>query len=132
MKDGWKKQFLNMDTGVSKITIAGTVSQNCIQKNANPYSPNLLDEQLNRILNVKTIGSEVLENLKPNMQAFEKMTPLEYQAQLSQLIQHLQQMKMQEKRQIVHSLYQEAIRVLQNESVSADLLEEFRIMLLQG
>ena len=121
-----------MDTGVSKITIAGTVSQNCIQKNANPYPPNLLDERLNRILNVKTIGSEVLENLKPNMQAFEKMTPLEYQEQIEHLIQHLQQMKTQEKRQIVRSLYQEAIRVLQNESISADLLEEFRIMLLQG
>ena len=42
------------------------------------------------------------------------------------------ELKKAESRNAIKLLYQDAIRVLQAETVSAELLEEFRIMLLQG
>ena len=85
-----------------------------------------------RILNVKTLGSEVADVLKPKMQTFTNMTPMEYQGKLNDLINYLQELKKHEKRAVVKPIYQDAIRVLQAETISAGLLEEFRIMLLQG
>ena len=120
----WKKRFLDMNTGVSKITIAEDVAQNCIQREADTKQPVSLDNRLVRILNVKTLGSEVSEVLKPKLQQFEQMTPMEYQNHLKEVIEMFQLLKKKETRN--------AIRVLQAETVSAELLGEFRIMLLQG
>lgn len=128
----WKKKFMDMNTGVSKITIAEELSQNCIQKNVTLAKPTSIDDRLVRILNVKTLGSEVSEVLKPKMQTFITMTPIEYQSKLDSLIKHLQNLKSHEKRTVIKPIYQDAIRVLQAETMSAGLLEEFRIMLLQG
>ena len=60
------------------------------------------------------------------------MTPMEYQNQLKRIIEMFQSLKKKETRSAIRMLYQDAIRVLQAETVSAELLEEFRIMLLQG
>lgn len=128
----WKKRFLDMNTGVSKITIAEDVAQNCIQREADTKKHVSLDDRLVRILNVKTLGSEVAEVLKPKMHRFEQMTPMEYQNQLKIIIEMFQDLKKKEKRSALCMLYQDAIRVLQAETVSAELLEEFRVMLLQG
>lgn len=128
----WKKRFLDMNTGVSKITIAEEITHNFIQKKKEENTDASLDDRLVRILNVKTLGSEVVEVLKPEMQSFENMTPLEYQQMLQDLITRLQDLKKAESRNPIRLLYQDAIRVLQAETVSAELLEEFRIMLLQG
>lgn len=127
----WKKRFLDMDTGVSKITIAQDVSQNCIQREGSEKQ-NTTDDRLVRILNVKTLGSEVDEILKPKFQNFSKMSPLEYQGKLQTLCKIFQDLKEKESRNAIKLLYQDAERVLQAETISADLLEEFRIMLLQG
>ena len=132
MSSTWKKQFGDMNAGIVKITIAERTPQNCLQKNA-PSTENLSpDNKLSQILKVKTLGNEVSDVLKPNMQPFEKMTPLDYQAKLSDLIGCLQLLGQSEKRSVVKLIYRDAVRVLQAETVSADLLEEFRIMLLQG
>ena len=128
----WKKKFMDMNTGVSKITIAEELSQNCIQKNSTLEKPVSIDDRLVRILNVKTLGSEVADALKPKMQNFTNMTPMEYQNKLEELINCLQEFKKHEKRVVITPIYQDAIRVLQAETISAGLLEEFRIMLLQG
>lgn len=128
----WKKRFLDMNTGVAKITIAEEVSHNFIQKKREENTETSPDDRLVRILNVKTLGSEVAEVLKPDMRPFEKLTPLEYQQSLQDLITRLQDLKKAESRNALRLLYQDAIRVLQAETVSAELLEEFRIMLLQG
>ncbi len=128
----WKKRFLDMNVGVSKITIVEDVKQNCIQKGGNKPRPDGLDDRLVRILNVKTLGSEVVEVLKPKVKQFEQMTPLEYQQKLRWLIEKLAALKKNEKRNAISLLYQDAMRILQAETVSAELLEEFRIMLLQG
>lgn len=128
----WKKKFMDMNTGVSKITIAEELSQNCIQKDVTLAQPTSIDDRLVRILNVKTLGSEVADVLKPKMQTFINMTPMEYQGKLEELINYLQELKKLEKRTVVKPIYQDAIRVLQAETISAGLLEEFRIMLLQG
>ncbi|MGX8716898.1 MAG: hypothetical protein ACSW8C_02825 [bacterium] len=128
----WKKRFLDMNTGVSKITIAEEIAQNFIQKKKEESPTSPLDDRLVRILNVKTLGSEVAEVLKPEMEPFEKLTPLGYQQMLQNLIARLQELKKAESRNAIRLLYQDAIRVLQAETVSAELLEEFRIMLLQG
>ncbi len=128
----WKKRFLDMNVGVSKITIVEDVKQNCIQKGGNNPRPDGLDDRLVRILNVKTLGSEVVEVLKPKVKQFEQMTPLEYQQKLRWLIEKLAALKKNEKRNAISLLYQDAMRILQAETVSAELLEEFRIMLLQG
>ena len=128
----WKKRFLDMNTGVSKITIAEDVAKNCIQRETDTKQPVALDNRLVRILNVKTLGSEVAEVLKPRLQPFEQMTPMEYQNHLKALIEMFQLLKKKETRNAIRMLYQDAIRVLQAETVSAELLEEFRIMLLQG
>ena len=128
----WKKRFLDMNTGVSKITIAEEIAHNFIQKKKEEDTATALDDRLVRILNVKTLGSEVGEELKPEMQPFEQLTPLEYQKTLQNLIARLQELKKAESRSAIKLLYQDAIRVLQAETVSAELLEEFRIMLLQG
>ena len=121
-----------MNTGVSKITIAEDVAQNFIQKNRETKSDISLDDRLVRILNVKTLGSEVAEVLRPRMERFQQMSPLEYQQHLQDLVTILQTLKKQEKRNPIRLLYQDAIRILQSETISAELLEEFRIMLLQG
>ncbi|MBP5191272.1 MAG: hypothetical protein J6Z25_01750 [Opitutales bacterium] len=123
---------MDMNTGVAKITIAENISQNCIQKHSKLPLSSQLDNKLVQILTVKMFGSEVAETLKPKMQPFENMTPLGYQSKLSDLVACLQELKQNEKRSVVQLIYQDAIRVLQAEAVSADLLEEFRIMLLQG
>ena len=128
----WKKRFLDMNTGVAKITIAEEIAHNFIQKKKEESPTASLDDRLVRILNVKTLGSEVTEVLKPQLQSFEQLTPLEYQKTLQNLIVHLQELKKAESRNAIKLLYQDAIRVLQAETVSAELLEEFRIMLLQG
>ena len=128
----WKKRFLDMNTGVSKITIAEEIAHNFIQKKKEKSAITALDDRLVRILNVKTLGSEVNEVLKPELQSFEQLTPLEYQQTLQNLIARLQELKKAESRSAIKMLYQDAIRVLQAETVSAELLEEFRIMLLQG
>ena len=128
----WKKKFMDMNTGVSKITIAEELSQNCIQKNVTLTKPVSIDDRLVRILNVKTLGSEVADVLKPKMQTFTNMTPMEYQGKLNDLINYLEDLKKNEKRAVIKPIYQDAIRVLQTETISAELLEEFRIMLLQG
>ncbi len=128
----WKKRFLDMNTGVSKITIAEEIAHNFIQKKKEESAVTALDDRLVRILNVKTLGSEVAEVLKPELQSFEQLTPLEYQQTLQNLIARLQELKKAESRNAIKLLYQDAIRVLQAETVSAELLEEFRIMLLQG
>lgn len=128
----WKKRFLDMNTGVSKITIAEDVTQNCIQREIDIKKTVSLDDRLVRILNVKTLGSEVAEVLKPKLQQFEQMTPMEYQNQLKKVIEMFQFLKKKETRNAIRMLYQDAIHVLQAETVSAELLEEFRIMLLQG
>ena len=103
-----------------------------IQKKKEESAITALDDRLVRILNVKTLGSEVAEVLKPELQSFEQLTPLEYQRTLQNLITRLQELKKTESRNAIKLLYQDAIRVLQAETVSAELLEEFRIMLLQG
>ena len=128
----WKKQFGDMNAGIVKITVAERVAQNCIQKNAPSTENPFPDNKLSQILKVKTLGNEVSDVLKPKMQPFEKMTPLDYQAKLSDLIGCLQLLGQSEKRSVVKLIYRDAVRVLQAETVSADLLEEFRIMLLQG
>ena len=128
----WKKRFLNMDMGVSKITVAEDSSQNCIQKKTSLKNTTSLDDRLVRILHVKTLGSEVAETLKPKMQLFEKMSPLDYQSHLDAILKRLKALEEKEKRPPIQQLYKDAIRVLQAETISADLLEEFRIMLLQG
>lgn len=128
----WKKRFLDMNTGVSKITIAEDIAQNCIQREVDTKQPVSLDNRLVRILNVKTLGSEVAEILKPKLQHFEQMTPMEYQNHLKEIIEMFQLLKKNETRNVIRMLYQDAVRVLQAETVSAELLEEFRIMLLQG
>ena len=128
----WKKRFLDMNTGVSKITIAENVTQNCIQRETDAKKTVSLDDRLVRILNVKTLGSEVAEVLKPKLQRFEQMTPMEYQNQLKDMIEIFQMLKKKETRNAIRMIYQDAIRVLQAETVSAELLEEFRVMLLQG
>lgn len=128
----WKKRFLDMNTGVSKITIAEDVAQNCIQREIDTKKAVSLDDRLVRILNVKTLGSEVADALKPKLQQFEQMTPMEYQNQLKDVIEMFQLLKKKETRNAIRMLYHDAIRVLQAETVSAELLEEFRIMLLQG
>ena len=84
----WKKKFMDMNTGVSKITIAEELSQNCIQKNITLAKPASIDDRLVRILNVKTLGSEVADVLKPKMQTFTNMTPMEYQGKLNDLYWH--------------------------------------------
>ena len=132
MSSIWKKQFGDMNAGIVKITVAERVSQNCIQKNASSTENPFPDNKLSQILKVKTLGNEVSDVLKPKMQPFEKMTPLDYQAKLSDLIGCLQLLGQSEKRSVVKLIYRDAVRVLQAETVSADLLEEFRIMLLQG
>ena len=128
----WKKRFLDMNMGVSKITIAEEIAHNFIQKKKEESVISALDDRLVRILNVKTLGSEVTEVLKPELHSFEQLTPLEYQQTLQNLIARLQELKKTESRSAIKLLYQDAIRVLQAETVSAELLEEFRIMLLQG
>ena len=128
----WKKRFLDMNTGVSKITIAEDVAQNYIQRETDTKKRVSLDDRLVRILNVKTLGSEVAEVLKPKMHQFEQMTPMEYQTQLNIVINVFQTLKEKETRNAIRMVYQDAIRVLQAETVSAELLEEFRVMLLQG
>ena len=128
----WKKRFLDMNTGVSKITIAEDVAQNYIQRETDTKKRVSLDDRLVRILNVKTLGSEVAEVLKPKMHQFEQMTPMEYQTQLNMVINVFQSLKEKETRNAIRMVYQDAIRVLQAETVSAELLEEFRVMLLQG
>ena len=128
----WKKRFLDMNTGVSKITIAEDVAQNYIQRETDTKKRVSLDDRLVRILNVKTLGSEVAEVLKPKMHQFEQMTPMEYQTQLNMVINVFQALKEKETRNAIRMVYQDAIRVLQAETVSAELLEEFRVMLLQG
>ena len=60
------------------------------------------------------------------------MTPMEYQNHLKEVIEMFQLLKKKETRNAIRMLYQDAIRVLQAETVSAELLGEFRIMLLQG
>ena len=132
MSGTWKKQFGDMNAGIVKITVAERVAQNCIQKNAPSTENPFPDNKLSQILKVKTLGNEVSDVLKPKMQPFEKMTPLDYQAKLSDLIGCLQLLGQSEKRSVVKLIYRDAVRVLQAETVSADLLEEFRIMLLQG
>lgn len=128
----WKKQFLNLNLGVSKITIADALHPNCIQKKQSQNSDHSPDERLNRILKVQKLGNEVNEALKPNMVFFEQLSPIQYQDHLANLIKILQGLRQKEKRQSVRLIYQDAIRVLQSESLSSNLLEEFRIMLLQG
>lgn len=128
----WKKRFLDMDVGVSKITIVEDVKRNFIQKGVGNPNKDGLDDRLVRILNVKTLGSEVADALKPKIKKFEQMTPLDYQQQLQQLIETLKVLKKAEKRNVISLLYQDAIRIIQAETVSAELLEEFRMMLLQG
>ena len=128
----WKKRFLDMNTGVSKITIAEDVAQNYIQRETDTKKRVSLDDRLVRILNVKTLGSEVAEVLKPKMHQFEQMTPMEYQTQMNIVINVFQTLKEKETRNAIRMVYQDAIRVLQAETVSAELLEEFRVMLLQG
>ena len=121
-----------MNAGIVKITIAERIPQNCLQKNAHPIENFFPDNKLLQILKVKTLGNEVSDALKPKMQSLEKMTPLEYQDKLSDLIGCLQLLQQNEKRPVVKLIYRDAVRVLQAETVSADLLEAFRIMLLQG
>ncbi len=128
----WKKRFMDMHTGVSKITVAEEIPQNCIQKDVVMQKSVGIDDRLVRILNVKHLGSEVAEVLRPKTQIFEQMTPLDYQGHLHALIEQLQNLKKMEKRNMVKLIYQDAIRVLQAETISAELLEEFRIMLLKG
>ena len=128
----WRRRLTDMNAGIVKITIAERIPQNCLQKNAHPIENFFPDNKLLQILKVKTLGNEVSDALKPKMQSLEKMTPLEYQDKLSDLIGCLQLLQQNEKRPVVKLIYRDAVRVLQAETVSADLLEEFRIMLLQG
>ena len=44
----------------------------------------------------------------------------------------LQELQKREKRKVLGLLHQDAIRVLEAEAARNELLEEFRIMLLQG
>ena len=132
MPGSWSKHFGDMNVGIAKITVAGRIPQNCLQKNIHPTEETFPDNKLSQILKVRTLGNEVSDVLKPEMQPFEKMTPLDYQAKLSDLVDCLQRLQQSEKRTVVKLIYRDAVRVLQAETVSADLLEEFRIMLLQG
>jgi hypothetical protein len=129
----WKKKFLNMNTGVTKITIVGSKQQSQhLPQNTFTPTPTPIENKLVRILDVKTLGSEVIDILKPELDSLEGLSPADYHAKLEELIQTLQELKKVEKRKALDLLYQDAIRVLRAETARNDLLDEFRMMLLQG
>jgi hypothetical protein len=66
------------------------------------------------------------------LDSLEGLSPADYHAKLEELIQTLQELRKVEKRKALDLLYQDAIRVLQAETARNDLLDEFRMMLLQG
>ncbi|MDR0755448.1 MAG: hypothetical protein LBE99_00840, partial [Puniceicoccales bacterium] len=70
--------------------------------------------------------------LRPELDSLEGLSPADYHAKLEELIQTLQELRKVEKRKALDLLYQDAIRVLQAETARNDLLDEFRMMLLQG
>ncbi|MDR2769146.1 MAG: hypothetical protein LBB19_01135 [Puniceicoccales bacterium] len=128
----WKKKFLNMDAGVTKITVVSNKQQSHLPQNTFVPTPTPIENKLVRILDVKTLGSEVIDILRPELDSLEGLSPADYHAKLEELIQTLQELRKAEKRQALDLLYQDAIRVLQAETARNDLLDELRMMLLQG
>ena len=127
----WKKKLFNMDIGISKITIQNKKRVHLPQNTFVP-TPTPIESKLIRILNVKTLGSEIMDILKPTTNTLEGLSPSDYQNKLENIISKLQELKQNEKRKILNLLHQDAIHVLQAESSRNELLEELRIMLLQG
>ena len=121
-----------MDSGLTKITIAQKTGQEHLPTNNFQPTPKPIENKLIRILKVKTLGSEVDDILKPERSELDGLSPNDYHKRLNNIILDLQKLKDNEKRKILDGLYQDAIRVLQAETARNDLLNEFRMMLLQG
>ena len=128
----WKKKFLNLDAGVTKITIVKNNQSHLPQENDFVPSPSPIENKLVRILNVKTLGSELMDILRPESNNLKGISPNDYHRRLQDLIQTLENLQKIEKRKAIHLVYQAAIDVLKAETDRNELLDELRVMLLQG
>ncbi len=126
-----KKKLFNMNVGISKITIFSKKQAHLPQNTFVP-TPTPIESKLIRILNVKTLGSEVIDILKPSSNTLSGLSPADYHTKLADVTNKLQELQKREKRKVLGLLHQDAIRVLEAEAARNELLEEFRIMLLQG
>lgn len=123
---------MDMNAGLTKISIATDSTHTHLPVNSFTPTPTPIENRLVKILNVRTLGSEVVDYLKPSVESLSGLSPSDYHSQLGTLIIYLQKMHSAEKRGPVAKIYLEAIQLLQAETARNDLLDEFRVMLLQG
>lgn len=127
----WEK-MIEIKEGLTKISIAGKASNAHLPKSSFTPTPTPIENRLVKILDVKTIGSEVIDLLRPQIQSLTSLSPGDYHAKLDELILAANKLQDKESRQQIKKLYADASQILSAEVSRNDLLDEFRMMLLQG
>ena len=126
---------MDMDTGLIKIS---SINKNAAQ--AKLPDQNLviagcgdrrIEEQLTRVLDVKTIGSDLMQQLNPNYTSA-TFVPEAYKKTLEDIIKDLKKEKSTIKDSKLFGIYQDVEALLTKETENNDLLDEFRMTLLQG
>jgi hypothetical protein len=132
-QQNWKRGFMDMDVGLTKISIAPTESHSRLPTVRTVTPSNApIENRLVKILDVKALGSEILASLAPTHARDTSFNPHEYQDQLKDTLAQIGRLAHDEKRTAVLTLYREVSELLKGELKDNDLLDEFRVMLLQG
>ena len=126
------KNMIKINEGLTKISIAGKTSNSHLPQSSFKPTPTPIENRLVKILNVKTIGSEVIELLKPQIESLSSLSPADYHSKLDELILETNKLHDKEVRAPIKKLYADASKILSAEASRNDLLDEFRMMLLQG
>jgi hypothetical protein len=126
---------MDMDIGLVKISLFDgdapplPSADNIRQVRA---SGSRVENHLRKLMDARTIGSEILNHLISDCDHDVGMDPHDYQKQLQLVLNQVEEFKSKEKRQSVRNLYGEVGNLLQMELKDNDLLDEFRVMLVQG
>ncbi len=131
----WFSSLMDMDAGLVKVSSINKATAQAKLPEQNLVisgcGDRRIDEQLARVLNVKTIGSDLLQQLNPKYYGT-SFIPEEYKKTLEVVIQDLKKEKKDIKDRKLFGIYQEVEALLVKETENSDLLEEFRMTLLQG
>lgn len=129
----WKQKLMDMNTGLTKISISSDQKNEQLPTVQSVKPSNTpIENRLVKILDVKALGSEIIGYLVPNYAGDGSLSPNEYQGQLKNVLEQIGTLSAKEKRPPVLKLYQEVEELLKTELKDNDLLDEFRVMLLQG